>query len=86
MEGKCEIQVKKELYARIQQVADEFKACNGSIICRELLGLTQDGNTDPRPEARTAEYYKKRPCVRLVGMAAQILDEYIREQNGGTGR
>ena len=27
-------------YALVQEVAGEFKALNGSIICKELLGLT----------------------------------------------
>lgn len=72
-------------YSRVQELAKRFEAQNGSIVCRELLGLNVKREV-PVPEARTAEYYKKRPCVRLVGMAAQILDEYIGEQNGGTGR
>ena len=29
-------------------------------------------------ELRTAEYYKKRPWVELVGMAADIMDKYIK--------
>ena len=31
------------------------------------------------PDARTAEYYKIRPCARFVADAAEILDEYLRE-------
>ena len=27
-----------------------------------------------------AEYYKKRPCVELVGMAASIMEKYIEEK------
>ncbi|MEQ8197322.1 MAG: hypothetical protein ABRQ27_04885 [Clostridiaceae bacterium] len=30
------------------------------------------------PEARTDEYYKKRPCAELVGDAAEIMHEYIK--------
>ena len=62
-------------YARVQEVAGAFKAANGSIICRELLG--DKSAVTATPEPRTAEYYKKRPCVELVGMAADILDDYI---------
>lgn len=69
---------KKEHYARIQKLAEEFKAQNGSIICRELLaGINSD--TAPTPEKRTAEYYKKRPCVELVVMAAEILEKELAE-------
>lgn len=65
-------------YERIQALAHEFEALNGSIVCRELLGLTkkEDGFV---PEKRTEEYYKKRPCVQLVGIAAAIMEQYIKE-------
>ena len=62
-------------YARVQEVAGKFKELNGSIICRELLG--GNPSTGGAPEPRTAEYYKKRPCADLVGIAAEILDDYI---------
>ena len=58
-------------YALIQALANEFKTENGSIVCRELLGLNADGS--PVPAQRTAEYYKKRPCADLVGDAARLL-------------
>lgn len=67
---------KTEHYKRIQQLAASFREQNGSIICRELLGLDQKGASDPVPEKRTAEYYKKRPCKELVGIAARIFAEY----------
>ena len=65
-------------YARIQALAGAFEAENGSIICRELLGLSQKRD-DPAPSARGADFYKKRPCRELVGMAADILERYIDE-------
>ena len=67
---------KSEHYKRIQLLASRFSEETGSIICRELLGLDK-GADKPVPEARTAEYYKKRPCRELVGLAAEILEEYI---------
>lgn len=67
---------KAEHYARIQELAAAFEKANGSIVCRELLGLTVKKEA-PIPQERTAEYYKKRPCKELVGMAAEILEEYI---------
>lgn len=69
---------KAEHYARIQELAAAFEKANGSIVCRELLGLSVK-KEEPVPEARTAEYYKKRPCKELVGMAAEILERYIEE-------
>ena len=69
---------KTEHYKRIQYLAKKFEEKNHSIICRELLGLDA-GKDSPEPELRTAEYYKKRPCVELVGTVADILDQYIEE-------
>lgn len=64
---------KTEHYARIQQLAAHFRLKNGSIICRELLGLQQSDASDPTPEERTVAYYQKRPCKSLVGEAACIV-------------
>lgn len=69
---------KTDTYAMIQALAGRFRAQNGSIICRELLGLARPEGT-PQAEARTPEYYKKRPCPELVAMAAQILEEWLAE-------
>ena len=71
---------KAQLYGYVQQVANEFRNINGSIVCRELLGLAEKGPQSPVPQARTAEYYKKRPCVRLVEIAADILERFIAEK------
>lgn len=71
-------QDKAEHYARIQELAASFEKINGSIVCRELLGLSVKKES-PVPEERTPEYYKKRPCKELVGQAAGILESYIEE-------
>ncbi len=63
-------------YALVQEFAEEFRSENGSIICRELLGLTCR-KQDPTPEDRTPEYYKKRPCADLVAMAAEIVGKKL---------
>lgn len=67
---------KAQHYAEIQKLAKQFEEQTGSIVCRELLGLNEK-RQDPTPEPRTQSYYKKRPCKELVGIAAQILEEYI---------
>ena len=69
-------EAKKVHYERIQQLAKEFELRNGSIVCRQLLGLGE-GKDTPAPEKRTQEYYKKRPCAELVGIAAAIMEQYI---------
>ncbi len=70
---------KAEHYSRIQALAQRFKEENGSIVCRELLGL-KSGPDSPVPEQRTQGYYKKRPCAELVKRAAAIIQEYWEEQ------
>lgn len=72
-------QIKTEHYARIQELAHRFEEKHGSIVCRELLGLSVRHEA-PVPEARTKAYYKKRPCPEIVGDAAEILEQYISEQ------
>ena len=70
--------VKAEHYKRVQELAHRFEEKHGSIVCRELLGLNVKREA-PTPEARTKEYYKKRPCPEIIGDAAEILEEYIKE-------
>ena len=65
-------------YKRIQELAKRFKGKNGSIICRELLQGVET-SASPNPSERTETYYKKRPCVDLVGDAVEILEEYLKE-------
>ena len=65
---------KKVLYQDVQALAEQFRAVGGSIICREIL---KNPPSDPNPTPRTTEFYKDRPCARMVVLAAQILDTYI---------
>ena len=68
---------KSGIYKRVQDCANEFRTINGSIVCRELLGLSEPGPDSPLAELRTKEYYKKRPCAELVELSADILEKYI---------
>ena len=70
---------KMDLYARVQELAARFRERNGSIVCRELLGLSEKISA-PVPEERTPEYYKKRPCPDIIADAADVLEEYLKEQ------
>jgi C_GCAxxG_C_C family probable redox protein len=71
---------KAEHYKLIQSMAKQFKENNSSLICRELLGLMAQSESYI-PEARTEEYYKKRPCVALVGDAADIIHQFMKKEN-----
>lgn len=62
---------KNEMYALVQELAKRFQAKNGSINCGELLsGAGVKADTLPQAEARTQQYYKKRPCPDLIYDAA----------------
>lgn len=67
---------KKTHYERVQALAGDFRQQIGSIVCRDIL---KNPPSDPTPSPRTEEYYRDRPCARMVYTAAQILDDYIRE-------
>ena len=49
------------------------------MICAELLGLKKPEGSSV-PEARTEQYYAKRPCAKMVEEAAQIWVEYLEKQ------
>ena len=79
---------KKKNYEAVQRLAAAFEKKNGSIICRQLLGLDEktssvspEYRTGAEPEPRTEEYYKKRPCLELMGDACDILAEYFGGNN-----
>ena len=46
---------KTRLYEDVQLLAERFEKENGSIICRNLLGL-KEGRENPVPEERSEEY------------------------------
>ena len=81
IEGKDQT-AKKNNYEVVQRLAAEFKKENGgTYICRELLGLGMDGTKialgNTTPEARTEEYYKKRPCLKTIEGAAAIVERLL---------
>ena len=68
---------KQANYKNVQALFGRFKEQNGSYICRELLQLRKDAPTPPTPDPRTAEYYKQRPCLRMVESAVRIYCERL---------
>ena len=75
LEGKDRAS-KAENYALVQRLAEEFKKRNGTLVCAELLGLKKPEGSSI-PEERTAQYYAKRPCPRMVETAARIWVEHL---------
>ena len=67
---------KRELYAQVQAMAGQFREELGSIVCRDLL---KNPPSDPNPTPRSEQFYKDRPCARMVATAARIMDAFIQE-------
>lgn len=70
---------KSMCYKVVQELLDEFKVQNGSVVCAELLGLKghEKAQSSYVASPRTAEYYKTRPCASKVESAARIFAEYL---------
>ena len=67
-------------YALVQELAEVFKERNGALKCADLLGLSKKEPVVSTPEARTDQYYAKRPCVKMVEEAARIWCEYLQKK------
>ena len=64
-------------YRMVQKLAEKFREKNGSIICRELLkGI--ESSTFPVPSPRSEAYYTKRPCLRYIADAVEIIECQLR--------
>ena len=68
-----------QTYARVQEIHRRFVEQNGTISCAELLGRAGVPEA-PTPEERTPEYYRKRPCERVIRSACKIIDEMLAER------
>lgn len=74
---------KSRHYADVRELARRIteKSGSGSIICREILaGRNIPNEAGGEAEARTPEYYHKRPCSELVYIAAEALGEMLCEK------
>ena len=69
-------EAKERIYARVRQMSERFRKENGSIICKELLGITEVEES-AKPQPRTREYYESRPCPHLIACAARIIEEEL---------
>ena len=76
---------KSACYKVVQELLARSQAENGSLICAEILGL--NGNEKAQDSyvasARTAEYYKSRPCAAKVESAARIFANYLKQKVNG---
>ena len=70
---------KQKNYELVREFAERFKQRNRTVICRELLELGVKAESTAKPDERTGEYYKKRPCLKMVEDAAELVAELIEE-------
>lgn len=66
-------------YATVQMLGKKFEEENGSMICSELLGIRTNTTEPPVPAKRDAEYYRNRPCSKMVESACRIYASYLKE-------
>ncbi|MBR2633984.1 MAG: C_GCAxxG_C_C family protein [Clostridia bacterium] len=69
---------KKKLYALVQLLSERFRERFGHLVCRELL--KNKASVGGAPSPRTEAYYRERPCARFVEGAAEILEQYLKEE------
>ncbi len=62
---------KMDIYPKVKEIVDAFKAECGSCVCRELLA----GVKVQTPTGE--EILKKRPCPQLVRLVAGLLEERL---------
>lgn len=67
---------KARTYEEVQRIVNEFKKTNSTIICRELI-KEPEGLLSPTPDDRTPQYYKRRPCVKIVEDAAAAVEKVL---------
>ena len=74
-----DLKAREKVYQWTRELLAKFEEENGSLVCRELLGILGREKA-ARPSERTPEYYKKRPCPKMIRLAAEIMETYIQEQ------
>ncbi len=67
---------KEHIYALVRDMSTQFKEKQGTIICRELLGI-EGMEESAKPSVRTPEFYASRPCGKIIACAAQIIEDVL---------
>lgn len=67
-------------YKLVQELAGKFKEECGALRCADLLGLSKTEPIVSTPEARTPQYYAKRPCAHMVETAARIWGDFLENE------
>ena len=67
--------IKNELYAKVQLIGKDIEEKFGSLRCRDLLGTK--GHDSPVSPQRDENFYKTRPCCKIIGYSAFTLANYL---------
>ena len=72
---------KSACYKVVQELQEQSRQQNGSLICAEILGLKgyEKASCSYIASPRTAEYYKSRPCAAKVESAARIFADFLKK-------
>ncbi|MBQ3137016.1 MAG: C_GCAxxG_C_C family protein [Clostridia bacterium] len=68
---------KMKNYELVREFSERFLEKHTSVVCREMLKLGVKMENTAKPDDRTDDYYKGRPCLRVVEDAAEILEEML---------
>ena len=73
---------KSACYKVVQELLEQSRQQNGSLICAEILGLKgyEKASCSYIASPRTAEYYKSRPCAAKVESAARIFADFLKKR------
>lgn len=83
-EGGEQPTARPDVYARVQQVHQQFVEKCGSVSCAELLAR-HPKKEGPTPEERTPAYYASRPCARVILQACHIIEEQLAASHKRSG-
>ena len=77
-----DLEGKTACYKVVQELLEQSRQQNGSLICAEILGLKgyEKASCSYVASPRTAEYYKSRPCAAKVESAARIFADFLKKR------
>ena len=77
-----DLEGKTACYKVVQELLEQSRQQNGSLICAEILGLKgyEKASCSYIASPRTAEYYKSRPCAAKVESAARIFADFLKKR------
>ena len=77
-----DLEGKTACYKVVQELLEQSRQLNGSLICAEILGLKgyEKASCSYIASPRTAEYYKSRPCAAKVESAARIFADFLKKK------